>query len=76
MTAKHYLEIIENKRVKNTSLYSRKEMIKFAEAYHKAKVNAITDEMIEKFWNDKEYPMYGMARRAGAEWFKQELLKE
>ena len=54
------------------------EAIKFAEDYHKAKVNAITDEMIkeeiEKSIYSDDYYFSGYSD--AIDWFKQELLKD
>ena len=72
MTAEEF-ESTDNK-------YLFMEKKKFAEAYHKQEVEAITDDEIEKeFWInvrtghwDKEQTL---AKREGAKWFKNKLLK-
>ena len=70
MKAEQYLDRIENKRLNSTPLYSREEMIKFAEDYHKAKVEAISDEDISL--NTKDFPFPSQAIK----WFKEQLLKQ
>lgn len=46
MNAEQYLERIENKRLNSTPLYSKKEMIDFAEKY--AKQLTLTDVVMPK----------------------------
>ena len=90
MKAEQYLDRIDNKRLNSTPLYSREEMIKFAEDYHKAKVEAISDEDINNRFPDSiilpnnnfqgtskvsQRPQ-NTFKRFGAKWFKQQLLKQ
>ena len=55
------------------------DMIKFAEAYHKSRVEAITDKMINKrfaVFHSKGKTSDNRKKRSGAKWFKQQLLKQ
>ena len=50
---------------------------KEAEAYYKSKVEAITEEDIEKKYpSDNGRLCYNDARREGIQWFKEKLLKQ
>ena len=61
MNAEQYLERIENKRLNSTPLYSRKEMIDFAEKYAKQ----LTIQGVVKSLKDKEAPTLKDAFVAG-----------
>jgi len=52
------------------------EKIAFAEAYHKAKVEAITDKIIVQKSYEKRGVIPSEIYRDGARWLKQKLLKQ
>ena len=73
MTAEEFL-------MKNPNQYLGMTPVEFAEAYHKHRVEGITDEDINKQFELKieisslNYEING--RRDGAKWFKNKLLKQ
>jgi len=56
--------------------FGKDEMIVFAEAYHKHKVEAITDDNILKGANQQDSFKEKLAWGDGAKWFKNKLLKQ
>lgn len=64
----------------NDLIETAKKASRFAEAYHKAKVNSINDDDIENFVydthkSDTMTPSEQHALEQGAKWFKQKLLE-
>lgn len=46
-----------------------------SEAYHKAKVESITDEEIDNYLNDEELIQISAGKSMGIDWYKSQLLK-
>jgi|TARA_Y100000310_G_C20704425_1_gene834116 hypothetical protein len=56
--------------------WNESDMLEFAEAYHKAKVESITDDIIhEKSFELEEHIEHRTGYRKGAQWLKSQLLK-
>lgn len=65
--------------VKYQEPFTYGEMVEYMESYHKARVEAVTEEMINKrfaVFHSKGKTSDNRKKRSGAKWFKEQLLKE